>query len=216
MLPKRRARAGVPLRLVVMGQELEFDLGHVHGRGAFGLAGLAFDAEVHRLVEALAGQFVRGQPAGEDGAQQVGAPARAVLFFARDLEAGAHGAGRALAAHAGAVAHFHGAMETLLHAEIEMGGEGDDFVVGAVAQVGGHRPGVDEVAGIEDVVRVKDTLDLLVEMVEIGAEEALVDPTAGTAVAVFAGERAAVAVQQIDREVDDLRHFGDFGGVFGC
>jgi hypothetical protein len=69
--------------------------------------------------------------------------------------------------------------------------------------------------GVEQVFGVEDGFDLLEEAVEVGAEEAFVGPTANSAVAMLAGKGAAVAVQEVNGEVDDAGEFGDFFGFFG-
>ena len=106
-------------------------------------------------------------------------------------------------------------METLLVREVQGGQHGNDRVGVAIAQVFVHGPGVDDVAGVENVVRIKVALDLAVQAVKLGAKETLVHPAAGAAIAVFTAERSAIAVQKIHGKVHDLRHFRDFPGHLG-
>jgi hypothetical protein len=104
-----------------------------------------------------------------------------VFFFAGDHEAGAHGSGDLLAADAGPVAHFDGPVKALFGAEVDDGFEGDGLVALAVAEVFGDGGSVDDVAGVEQIFGVEDAFDLPVEVVEVGAEEAFVGPTANPA-----------------------------------
>ena len=43
--------------IVIVRQKLKFDFGHIHGRGTFGLAGFALDAQIHDFVHTFTGQF---------------------------------------------------------------------------------------------------------------------------------------------------------------
>ena len=194
--------------VIILRQKFGFEPRHVHRRRAFGLAGFATHAEFHRCVHARAGEFFVRKPAGERGAQQVGATAGAVLLLARGHEAGAHGAAAQLAADRGAVAHLHFGRKAV--GEVEFRGQRNRLVAGAAAQLRVLRRRVDDVAGVEEVLRVERRLDLLEEPVEVGAIECLIEPTAHTAVAVFAGERAAVGAQQFRRELGDGAHLLHF------
>ncbi len=107
---------------VVVGQELGLDLGHVDAGGAFGLAGLAGEAEVEDVVGLFAGEGLWVEDAaGEGVAQGVGAAAGGVLLVLGGHVAGAHGAGFELAADGGAVAHLDGAHEAALLGEVQVG-----------------------------------------------------------------------------------------------
>ena len=117
-----------------------------------------------------------------------------MLFLTRDHKAGAHRAGRFLAADPCAVAHLDGSVKALLIREVQRRLQGNDLVGLAVAQAFGHRRRIDDVAGIEDVVGIKAALDLLIQPVQFRAEEALVHPAARPAVTMLTAERAAVAM----------------------
>ncbi len=137
-----------------------------------------------------------------------------MLLFPRRHEARTHGA-RPLAADSGAVAHLDGPVEALVGGEVEVGVDLYRLVAIAQAQALGHCRAVDDVARIQNVMTVEDLLHLAVELIELQTEEALVDPASRPAVAVLARQRAAVAVQQLDREAEDLGHLGDLGRVLG-
>ncbi len=64
MLAKSARAQRHALGLVALGQHLVLELGHVDAGGALGLAGLALDAEVERLEQAVAGELVVRQGAG--------------------------------------------------------------------------------------------------------------------------------------------------------
>ncbi len=93
---------------------------------------------------------------------------------------------------------------------------GHELVACAKTQIFGHRSGVDDVAGIEDVLRDRRCcLTCLKRPYKSGPKKCFVEPTAGTAVPMFAGKCAAIAVQQIYRKVGDFRQLGHFGRFFG-
>ena len=204
-----------PVAVVVGGQELDLDLGHVDRGRTLGLARLALDAEVHHVEHALAGQFVVRQRARQRRAQRVGAAARGVLLVARGHEARTHGALGPLAADAGAVAHLHGAREAVVAAEGEPLAVRLRTVVRAVAQHPGHGRRVDHVAGVEDAAGIEGALDLPVEPVQVRPEEALVLPAARAAIAVFARQAAPEPAEQLQREAGDDRQLVDLGGDLG-
>ena len=74
---------------------------------------------------------------------------------------------------------------------------------GAVAQVRRQRRGIDDLAGIEQIVRIERALDLAEGLIQGGAEHLLLKRTAHQAVAVFAGEGAAVLEHQVGDFVGD-------------
>ena len=185
--------------LVVLAQHLGLQLGHVHVRGALGLAGLALDAEVHRVVEALAGEFIGGELAADDHAEHRCAGAGGVLLLARRHEGGAHAAVQ-FAARALAVAHLHVRAEAAVLAEVEVGRHVDGLVAGADAQVLPQAGRLDDLAGVHDAVGVERLLQLLERLIELGAEHLLREDAAHDAVAVLAGEAAA----ELEHEVGDL------------
>ena len=198
----------------VFGKELALEPGNIDTDRALRLARLAADAQFHHLIHAFAGEFGGRQAAGHGRTQSIGAATGGVFFFTRNHEAGAHRPRCALAADTCAVAHFHSAVEAHVAAEVEVWRDGDDCICFAVAQIFGHGRGVDEIAGVKNVVGVEGGFDLLVQFVQVGAEEFFIEPAARTAVSVFAGERAAVPAQQVYGELRNLRQFGDFFGFF--
>src|SRR5205823_162816 len=102
------------VRPVVVVEELVLELSHVDVRRTLGLAPLALEAEVHDLVEPLARELARRQPAGEHRTEGVRA-----LLVPRGHVRGAHRALECLAARADAVTHLDRRREAALRREIE-------------------------------------------------------------------------------------------------
>ena len=67
-----------------MGQELILEFRHVDVGWAFGLATLAFQAKIERVMQRLACEFVSRDFSGNDLAQVVSAAARGVNVFQGD------------------------------------------------------------------------------------------------------------------------------------
>ena len=138
-----------------LGEHFVLDLGDVDAGGAFGLASFAFDAEIKRGMEAVAGDLVGRQPAVEDLAEQIGAAAGGVLLVARDLEGGAHRAVE-LAARALSVAHLGGAGEAALGLEAEQRQRIAVHRRGREAEVVAEGGRIDDLARIENAFRIED------------------------------------------------------------
>ena len=81
MCPKRRARSGT-LAGIALRQHLGLDLRHVDRRRALGLAGLAAQAQVERIVDGRVGPRLSAELAGKRGPQQVRAASGAVFLLA--------------------------------------------------------------------------------------------------------------------------------------
>ena len=194
-----------------MREPLVLDLGHVDVRGALRLAGLAGQAKVEHAVHAFRGELFRRQDAGEGGAQGIRPPASRVLLVHRGVVGGAHGPGHALAANPRAVAHLDRAGEAPLGREIELGLDRLGPVVGPPAQVLGQIGRIDDLAGVEDVLRIQRKLQLEEAPVDRIPEQPLVVAAAGNAIPVFAGHRASVIHHDEEDLVGDLRHLADFG-----
>ena len=199
------------MRAVILALVLGLQPRHIDGRWAFGLAGLAAHAQVERAADL---GRVEGDGARDRGAEDVGAAAGAQAFVARGPEGRAHRAGE-LAAGGGAVAQFHGAVEALLVAEVQHGRERYGVVRRPEAQVFGHSRRADDVARVEEVVRIEDRLDLFEQAVQLGAEELGVEPAAQAAIAMLARKDAAVLAQQTAGIGDDLRQLGDVRAELG-
>src|SRR5262245_45831969 len=80
-----------PLTLVVVGEELRTVRGHVHVGRTLGLAGLARQTEVERLLDVIVLPAVLDDFALKQLEQHVRAAAGAVLFLERHHVAGTHG-----------------------------------------------------------------------------------------------------------------------------
>ena len=94
------------------GQNFDLHLGHVDTGRAFMAAGLAGDAELHRLHHRVGGQRVRSKLPRDREPQRIGAAARDVLLVAGHAIGRAHHAALELAAGAVVVAHLDRALET--------------------------------------------------------------------------------------------------------
>ena len=109
---------GEAIGLGVLVEELVFELGHVDTGGALGLATLAFYAQVHGFVEALAGEGLLGQGPGEDRSEEVGAaPGGMLLLMGDHVRRAHHPLGLAAGAHS--VALLNGAGEIGVSGEVE-------------------------------------------------------------------------------------------------
>ena len=120
------------------------------------------------------------------------ARARVVSCSLRVAVARAHGAAHAMGfqALAGARAFLGGAQDATGGTEIEKGGILRRGVARAVAQRGVHRRRVDDLAGIENVLRVESLLDAAHQRVALVAHHEADEFAAQATVAVFAGEQA--------------------------
>ena len=196
-----------PVLLVIAAQKLRLELRHVHRRRALRLAYLAADAEFHHLIHAPAGQFRQGNAPGDGGAQHVGTPARAVLLIARRHKAGAHRPAAQLAADRRPVAH----LDLVGHAalEVQPGPKVDSGVFRPLAQVAVKWRRIDNVAWVEQVVRVKDALDLAEQPIQPWPVKCLVEPAARPPVAVLARQCAAIRAQQTGHKLGDRLHLID-------
>src|ERR1700730_7998042 len=124
-------------------------------------------------------------------------------LFAGGHEAGAHGSGFGFAAGSDADTAEVGRGEAAVVFGVgEVGFGLPGFVVGAEAKVFVGLVGVDELAGVHAVGGVEDALEPAEGFHQVFAEHLREEGSAGPAVAVFSGERAAVGE-------------GDFGGAVG-
>src|SRR5882762_3882382 len=88
------------------------------------------------------------------------------------------------------------------------------FVVGAEAEVLVRLVGVDELAGVHAVGGVEDALEGAEGLDQLFAEHFGEECAAGLAVAVLAGEGAAVGEGDVGGAVDELAEFENAGGGF--
>ena len=195
-----------PVRLIVVVQELVLQLRHVDVRRALGLATLAFEAEVHHLVEPLAGELRRRRAAREHGAQRVGTPARRRFLVARRQVRGAHRAFERLAAHADAVAHLDRRGEAALVREVEQRLRLPGLVARAVAKVRQDVVPSDDVARVHPVLGVERLFQLAKRLEDGRPVHALEERAPRPAVAVLARDRATVLQHQVGDLVGDRPH----------
>src|SRR6266540_1584783 len=160
---------------MVVVEELILELRHVDIGWALGLTRFAFEAKIHHLIQALAGEFLLRNPAGDHVSERIGAPARGMLFVQSAHVRRAHGAVELLAALAHAAAHFDRPRESSLRAEIKRRARLPGFVLRADLERLGHCRGVDDLAGIHEILRIEGALDLAEGIVERRAEELRVE-----------------------------------------
>ena len=158
--------------------------------------------------------------AGDGQPQGVASPAGAVAFVERGLIRGAHGAALTLATDARAVAHLDRAVESVGVGVVEEGadalGDADGPRRGLHAQSlrdALDGPGLDDVAGVEQVVRVEEGLDLAEGVHEFRAVETLEQRAADAPVAVLARHHAPERLGQVRRLDGDGPHPLAVGGV---
>ena len=97
--------------------------------------------------------------------QQIGPTTGAMLLFARDHVARAHRPGGRLATDPRAIAHFNSPMKALVFRKVDVLAHRLNFVVAAKAQLLGHRRAVNDVAWVEQVVRIERVFHLAIEPV---------------------------------------------------
>ncbi len=136
-------------------------------------------------------------------------------LFAGGHEAGAHGAGVGLAAGSDAdAAEVGGGEAAVVFGEGEVGFGLPGVVVGAEAEVFVGLVGVNELVGVHAVGGVEETFEGAEGVHEFGAEHLGEERAAGLAVAVFAGEGAAVGEGDVGGAVHELAELDDAGWGF--
>jgi hypothetical protein len=147
----------------------------------------------------------------------MGAASGGVELFAGGHEAGAHGSGVGFAAGSDAYAAEVGGGEAAVVfgvGEVELRNGLPGFVVGAEAEVFVGLVGVDELAGVHAVGGIEDALEGAEGFDQVFTEHLGEERAAGLAVAVFAGEGAAVGEGDVGGAVDELAEFENAGGGF--
>ena len=194
------------------GTDLDLHPRHVDAGRAFAPAGLAGDAELHRLRHLVGRQSVGPKLPADGEPQRVGAPARHVALVAGHAIARAHHAALERAAGAVVVAHLDRALETAAGARIGRPVELRGHVVGVIVRAVAQQAAVVELrrahdlAGIEQALRVETVLHLLEGAHQFLAEHLLVELRSHDAVAVFAGMRALVGAHEVERLFGDRAH----------
>ena len=195
-------------------RRLHFDLHarHIDAGGTLALAGLAGDAEAHRLGHLVGGERVLAKLAGNGEPQRIGAAARDVALVARDAITRAHRAAGQFAAGAVVVAHLDGALETAAGAgkrrPVEMRLDLFAVITGLVTEqtavIELRRP--HHLAGIVQALRIEAVLDVLEGTRQPRAEHRLVEFRTHQTVAVFAGMRALVFAHHRESFFGDRAH----------
>ncbi len=101
----------------------------------------------------------------------------------------------------------------MLVAEVDVRFNLNHVVGGAEAQLLRHLRAVDDIAGIENVLRIECLLYPPIQFVQLGSEESFVQPATRPAVPMFAGQCPLVPVQQFHRKGSDLRQLCHFLGL---
>ena len=137
-----------------------------------------------------------------------------MLFFQRRLERRTHRSDIAFAAHARAVAHLDRLSEAALFRKVELRLDMDRLVVGAVAQVFGQFRSVDDLAWVQNVLRIPQVLEFEQAAINLVAEEPAVVFRARDTVAVLAAHRSAMLHHKLEDLVSNLGHLGDLRRIF--
>ena len=182
---------------IILVQELGLEPGHVDIGRALALAGLAFEAEVEDFVDVRVGESLKSELAGDRQAEQVGAAAGAVLLLAGRLERRAHRPLGLLPAGADARAQLGGRQQAAVGREVERGRHRGRDIARPIAQVRRQRRRIDDLAGVQQVVRVERALQLAEGLVEHAAVHLLLERAADQAVAMLAREGTAVLEHQL-------------------
>ena len=145
----------------------------------------------------------------------MGAAAGGVELFAGGHEAGAHGSGVGFAAGSYAYAAEGGGGEgAAVFGEGEVGFGLPGGVVVAEAEIFVDLVAVDHLVGVEFVLRIPDALEGAEGLHEFGAEHLWEERSTGLAVAVFAGDGAAVGEGDVGGAVHELAEVEDAGAGF--
>jgi hypothetical protein len=182
---------------VVAGRErLGLEGRHVHTEGALALAGLALQAQIEDLVQAVVAERRLRVRRRKGQHQRVGPSPGGVLLVTGGHVGGAHDPAGCLAAQP----DVHAAVGGGTHAvgEAEPGRQGRCRSQGRVAKMLGHGRRVDDLAGVHAPVRVEQTLDLPHRLVQLVAEHAAVELAPGQTVAVLARVGPAVLGDQVE------------------
>ena len=190
---------GHAVHFLVMLQKLGFEFGDIDTRWTFRLAGFAGKAEVHDLFDFLAVEGARGVGGiSQHLTQDVGAGASGVFFLAGGHVARAHrAAGEVrLAALAHAGAFFRRPQDATGIGESKERLVPRWRLARKNPQGGIHRGRVDDLAGVEDTLRVERPLHTNEEVVAGLTHHRPDELAAEPAVAVLAAQGAAVFLHE--------------------
>ena len=192
-----------------MGEELGLVGGDVHVHRAVGLAALACQAQVERLLDVPVAPTPGDDVARQHLEQEVGPAPGGVLLVTGDHEARAHRPALGPPALAYPDATPGGVHEAApVVGEGEVGAHGDGAEGGAQPEVFVGPVGIDDLVGVHAPGRVPDGLELTERLHELGAEHLGEELRPGLPVAVLAGEGPAVG----DHEVGGVGQEGPEGG----
>src|SRR5215203_770987 len=195
-------RPGARPALVVVVEKLGLVGGHVHPGGALRAARLAGQAEVEGFADLLAAPAVPDHAALQHLEEKARPAPGRVLLLAGRHEAGAHRAAPLAAALADADAAAGGTNEAAGISWIAEGGlrtlKGQ-----AGTEVRVERIGIDLLAGVHPVAGVPDGLELAEGLHQLFAEHAGEQLASLLAVAMLAGERAAVSGHEVRRLLEE-------------
>ena len=187
---------GTPPAVVVVREELGAIRGDVDVGRALGLARLARQAQVERLLDVLVLPAVPHDFALQQLEQHVRAAARAVLLFERHHVARAHRSRVVLPALAQAdAAQRRSFQRAAIVGKREVRDRPARRVVGPETQVFSWQIRVDQLARIQLAVRIPNRLELAEGGHQLVAEHLRKQRAARLAVAVLPGERPAVAAR---------------------
>ncbi len=199
--PQRQETQGVVARgahlaRVMVVQELRLVGGHVDVDGAVGETPLARQAQVEGVADLGGVPTVGDRLAAQHLEQQPRATARGVLLALGHHVARAHHPGARVDALADADAAPGRGGEAAAVVRVAQG-QRQLFRGPGEAQVGVEGAGADEVAGVQQVVRVPDRLERFEQAQHLGRVHARQQLRAGLPVAVFARQRPAVGHHEI-------------------
>ena len=111
-----------------------------------------------------------------------------------------------LSAGTHAVAHLHRTGKVSINGEIELGGHGRSPVVWPITQILVHGRAVDDLIGVHQAVGVKRALQLLEQLVDLGAEHLFIPYAPDDAITVLAAEGTAKVLDQVADLIGDGQH----------
>src|SRR6185312_7528845 len=194
------------------GLHLDLHARHVDAGRAFAAAGLARDAERHRLRHLIRCERAGTELACDRKAQRIGAAARDVALVAGDAIGRAHHAAGGFAAGAVVVAHLDGALEPAAGAGPGRPIETSSYVLAAIVRFEAEQRAVVEfrrphhLARIVEPVRIETILYFLEGPRQPRPEHRLVELGAQKTIAVLAGMRALVFAHHRERLFGDGAH----------
>ncbi len=195
---------------IVMREKLGFVAGNIDADRAIALAALAGKAEIERLLHFFAAPAIANDFPSRHLPQKMSATAGRVFFFMRGPVAGTHQA----AFFAPALAHPHTAQSGLGKAavvieKLKVGFRFPGRIAGTESKIFVELVRLDQFARIHLPIRIPCRLELTESLDEFRSKHLRKQFGARLAVAVFAGERTAVADDKIGGLFHKLSEPGD-------